>query len=245
MRFIPLTSLPDNSPEKLVWVMPCKKVKSTIVQRITPLTFVETKSPESRGILQLHCISHEEGSLDTKAPVKSGKVETQSYVQEHGNNPSIIQTPYWSPENMGKGETDLNVEKNYNGKLIPHKLIYPPQKQSEHSIINTDDKDSDYVPDVIELVKKRHIPIVCNVLLESFLGRFQRYLQGPEGGNKEIRNAKQIVSEVRRMFVALKTLSLEELFEKNNIHDHYLMGYCIDNKHTILSGNTWALFLLF
>ena len=90
------------------------------------------------------------------------------------------------------------------GKLIPHKLVYPPQKQSERSIINTDDKDPDYVPDIIELVKQRHIPIVCNVLLESFLGRFQRYLQGPDGGNKEISNAKQIVSEVRRMFVALK-----------------------------------------
>ena len=88
MHFNPLTSLPDNSPEKLVCAVPRKKVKSTIVQKqanITPLTFVETKYPESCGILQLPCISHEEGSVDTKIasrPNRSVRIRARTTFEQ-------------------------------------------------------------------------------------------------------------------------------------------------------------------
>ena len=85
--------------------------------------------------------------------------------------------------------------------------------------------------DLITLMKKRHITVRCPRNLELILDSFFPFLIGPDGGKKDEANAKQIASEVRRVFLSMRLTSLVELFQKNRIRDEYLMGYCLEKKH--------------
>ena len=96
--------------------------------------------------------------------------------------------------------------------------MYPPKCVASPGTSN----DPDYVPDLVELSEQRQIKLVCTKQLETHLFNFNLFLQSLDGGNMGDEHAKQIVQDVKRIFLVLEMKKLEDLFIKNNFRNKYL-----------------------
>ena len=150
----------------------------------------------------------------------------------------IIECEEISPLDISNNEINDNnipdnkmygVQFNRKRKLNENANIITYPENIECS--DSDGDDATYTPDLITLMKQRHIIVRCLKNLELILDSFFSFLIGPDGGKKDEANAKQIASEVRRVFLSMRLTSLVELLQKNRIRDEYLMGYCLEKKH--------------
>ena len=91
---------------------------------------------------------------------------------------------------------------------------------------STSKEDSSYSPDAVEILKSRDLSRDFSLpgIIETYLVEFWKFLEGSESF---LAKSQEIVAEVRRIFIALKLKSIDQLIEGTCIRDNYLAQYCV------------------
>ena len=95
---------------------------------------------------------------------------------------------------------------------------------------STSKEDPSYSPDAVEILKSRDLSeeLYLPGIIETYLVEFRIFLEGPECF---LAKSKEIVAEVRRIFIVLKLKNIDQLIEGTCIRDYYVAQYCVKQDY--------------